>query len=432
MTVMQFLLLYDCSNVGDGVERASLIMNTLRGESIEVKVIIVVGKEPSLSKLKNYFSTIAETMSIRETGMKQSGDVMLAEMSGFILSEVTKGNRRLEGIVVASNDKSLMYCAKHWAELGKSAFVLVANPDKYSGTPKGVTLISYKPISSAVGGTKTAMEFSPESYPYIFESIDTIMCDHDYLEVEKVPVKNEPLPRIIPIPLKMDEISIGGGQAADIKLDYWDNLERKTIYPINAFLRSKGIGWEIMSAKGFRRGRGSVVVEGKIIDSATGYIILHNGVNFKIGGFEFKIFYKDRLVLDPKGNRKTLDDICNFIELTIARYIQVSFSEADKSWWPNLIPKKIRLKAEKRKGTEEDPFRFLDFSDLVKLVLLNWESIHFPFIFQLWHSKDQAKIGMGKIVQIRNKLKHPLRKAPTLDEEEYLKRVYYAIRPANE
>jgi len=95
-----------------------------------------------------------------------------------------------------------------------------------------------------------------------------------------------------------------------------------------------------------------------------------------------------------------------------------------EEWWEKIHPE-VRNKCKERKGKKSSllhPFNYSDLIHLSKIIRHQWDD--FSIFFQEKHNKTSFKSFFAKVNNIRNKVMHPIRELPTINDLETVHQFY--------
>lgn len=413
-------LLFDNENAGT-VLRARRVVDLIQALGAESRLIVNIGRNstPNLDKL---FSERASTVTKRAPAGKDTSDVILATYSGICLGRALD-HSEFDGVVLASNDKKLALTVKEWASEGLLACVITGlekNLRYYFGVVSPKVFI-FCLGSAAKRKTPTTPNFEPSKYDYVYEEKRP---EVDCLEVLKVPITKEPLPRFIVLPVVGREVTLGR-DGSDISLRYWDS-ESNSLYSPHSFFGLASDGWYLRSAHGMRRVRREARIDGRDIVAAEGNLMISDGATLQLSGFKFR-YHKSQLILhrSQSGSTSVAEQVA-YVELFLHQLMQDVLSAKSLNWYESFIPQNVRDECEevkRQQNSDAHPFSFTYLKHIPIVLASNWELFLETPLHSVWRSKTQMKSALGNLNTIRNKLAHPTRPMPTPDEETFVARL---------
>lgn len=330
-----------------------------------------------------------------------------------------------------SADMALCFIAGMWCkenELDKYPFLLLSNDKLLKRIENQIQSMSieclrYELDPEKYKGKKKEphyVEFNGNNYPFCLYPPQKVIPS---LSIIECPSKTDHPIQSIPIPNIGEELSLGRGSNNDICLDYWDQYN-PSLYSTHLFLGYSHDSIYIRSAKGHRRGRRSIEINGILIDSSQGNVPINNGDLLKVGLFVFKVSLPRLFSERPLLNNNDIHSVLDNIEILLSRWIRGTLQALNKDWWTLYIDQEIRDQCEERNTSSiEHSFNYLLFSDLGKIIMSNWV-VFSPLILPLFLTRRLFRKAFSRLTEIRNLKAHPMRKDLDIDDIAFANSFY--------
>lgn len=415
--------------MGAHADRASAVINTLEENGVEVSQVAVVGQSNEVDKLRTFFRGrlgISKVTSRIAPAGKNAGDIVLSCLAGRFL-EVAITSDEIKAVALASEDKNLAKCLLPWIREGFSTYSVLINKDTegYYSYNKLKKVTSFRLKNSSKKSKQKYKSKEPvfnERYN-AYEYEDSYSGSLDVIEVVKVPTARSPVPSYIPLPPRLEELTAGSTGSNDVPLKYWE--EPHELYSPHVYLGFRHEGWYIRSAKGHRRGKKSVIVRGKNVNSQDGNIDIYDGDEIQFGGFELVLRTNDIIDHEINLDSDSNYEVVTYIEKFLHQLIVDRLSSEREDWWEDMVPEKTKNRCESRspKDTREHPIRYSTISDLDKCISKNWRLFKKGKFASSWKSKTKFRDSVSDLIQVRHKVMHSTRPDPTPKEEAFLQKM---------
>jgi hypothetical protein len=447
--VEQSILIYDANNTGGDAEKARAIIKSLSLPKNEKIVAFIIGDKHTPREIVNILKDELNLLSLTEIS-EEFEEAILGFSIGRIL-ENWKDTPFQKNIYLVSSDKRLACILVPMIEAGYNLTIIGFNvnltkyPNGQLEKTKRVDLAKLFPKDVKV--PTNGFQFDCNVYPYYYGSELTEGIPA-FLRAITFPERSKsPLPKLIPLPLLPEEITIGGNpNKVDLPLAYWDQklwVRGKkmkyalSLYSPHAFFGKKLSGWYIRSAKGHRKERG-LSINNKKIDAACGNVSINSGDIIRLSGFCFEFCQSLEEKTEISGlNNRTMPDLLEFIERRIHNEIIIFLKDKAKTAgadWFSLIPSEILDECENRRkggGNKNEPLsNFLFIKEESDIVKTYWEEIKAINFFKAWSSKTQWDRAIGALIFVRNKVAHPIRGKITEKEKLFIENLanYLSIK----
>ena len=94
------------------------------------------------------------------------------------------------------------------------------------------------------------------------------------------------------------------------------------------------------------------------------------------------------------------------------------YGDEETKWWREIpidIRDNCQKKRERDKNPEGDPFVYSDLNDLNKIILKKWK-LFSVFFNKTYRDTEEFSNAFERLSYIRNKVMHPIRKYPSLED----------------